>query len=179
MSRWVRSPASALWSADVHSHVAACALTLHTGYTLTVGTMMSIRGCENNDCSYYFSPGRRRLAVRPSGAPARQSRERHQTKPKPIEANEKSSLCFTQSPHLRDVQIESWPKAELEDACVYASHVCEHLNEAGVMCARCECLVLDIIFESWCVVNGSLARPSRRCVQLRPRIHDAFRTSRT
>ena len=55
---------SALWSADVHSHVAACALTLHTGYTLTVGTMMIIRGCENNDCSYYFSPGRRRLAVR-------------------------------------------------------------------------------------------------------------------
>ena len=91
---------SALWSADVHSHVAACALTLHTGYTLTVGTMMIIRGCENNDCSYYFSPGRRRLAVRPSGAPARQSRERHQTKPKPIETNEKSSLCFTQSPHL-------------------------------------------------------------------------------
>ena len=25
-------------------------------------------------------------------------------------------------------------------------HVCEHLNEAGVMCARCECLVLGVTF---------------------------------
>ena len=26
----------------------------------------------------------------------------------------------------------------------HTRHICEHLNEAGVMCARCECLVLGV-----------------------------------